>query len=197
MTSIDFVHLHQTGLNSCTLDKRTHDAAVRAWLCTGCNAPRPSVGAINIQIQEDRPPNVPITFIYGYGVILAHTNLIERLDFESVRRDLLLGEVRDSSGSLLNGWVTVRGRRRLIIRGTKHVSHRVCDSCGRHVYFAMGMRYLFPSPASDASIFESNLFGLVVSASILEKTSLRRKSGFGMEVLRALPQSRDSLGELT
>lgn len=196
MSTANFVHLHPTGMSPCTLEKRAYAEAVETWLCTGCGAPKSAVGAIDVQIEEEQPANEPITFVNGCGVVLARSDFLQLLGEARVQADLLLGKVSASSGKVISNWVTVRGRHRVIVRGSKNVSYRCCESCGRHVYFAMGARYLSPSPAGKASIYESDLYGLVVASSVLEGVSFRNWSKLGIENLKVLPKPKDALGDL-
>ena len=189
-----FVHLHSPGMNPCTLEKKAYAAASTSWLCTSCGSPRPSVGAINVQIQEERPAELPITFVNGCGVVLVHRDLLEMLGAVTIKADLLVGKVGSPAGKL-SDWMTVRGRRRVIIRGSQNVTYRRCESCGRHVYFATGERYLFPTPEGESLIYESDLYGLVVEPSVVAGRPLSRWPRLGVEVLKVLSEPRDSLGE--
>ena len=196
MITSEFIHLHPTGMSPCTLEKSTYAEAVEAWLCTGCGAPKPLIGPIDVQIQEDCPSDVPLTFVNGCGVVIARHDFVAALGAGRVQADLMLGTVRGPSGKEMSDWVTIRGRRQLIVRGSKNVSYRRCESCGRHVYFAMGGRYLFPTPVAGVFIHESDLYGLVVTPDVLEGMSLTRWPKLGVEKLRVLSQPKDSLGDL-
>jgi hypothetical protein len=93
---------------------------------------------------------------------LARLSFLLRLGEERVRRELYLGKVFGPDGSRWDDWVTFRGRRGLIVRGTKHAGNRVCAECGRNLYFGMHPRYLYPQPPTDVEIFESSLGGLIL-----------------------------------
>lgn len=195
MNTLEFIHLHPTGLNCCSMDKVARAEAARTWLCKGCGTPKPGVCAVDLQIQEVRPDPAPLTFVSGCGIALARRDFLEALGSERVQTDLMLGTVTGPSGEVIPDWLTVRGRRRLIVRGSKHVSYRRCEFCGRHVYFAMGTRYLFPAPDLAASIFESDL-SLVVIPDVLKEVSLGRWPKLGIERLKVLHKPKDSLGDL-
>jgi len=196
MSTSEFIHLHPTGMSPCTLDKSALAQAKETWLCSGCGAPKPSVGSVDVQIQEDRPEDVPLTFVNGCGVILARRDFVDALGQAYVQANLLLGSVTGPAGETMTDWLTVRARHRVIVRGSKNVSHRCCDVCGRHVYFAMGGRYLFPAPPAEASICETDLYGLLVIPDVFDSVALARWPKLGMEKLRVLAQPKDSLGEL-
>lgn len=195
MNTLEFFHLHPTGMSPCTLEKSALAQAKETWLCSGCGAPKPFVGSVAVHIQEDHPEDSPLTFVNGCGVILARRDLVDSLGQAHVQANLLLGEVRGASGEVMTDWLTVRARHRVIVRGSKNVSHRCCDMCGRHVYFAMGARYLFPTPQPRVSIYESDL-SLVVAPDVLDGMPLTRWPKLGVEKLRVLAQPKDLLGEL-
>lgn len=197
MKTQEFFHLYPTGMHPCTPDKRTHAAAIKSWLCPGCGAPKSSVDtAIDIQIQESIPKDAPITFVSGCGLVLARSDFLEQLGETHVRTDLLLGKVSDPAGFVLPDWITLRARHRVIIRGSKNVSHRRCDICGRQVYFAMGAPYLFPAPVG-AFIYESDLYGLLIHPDLFSEKIRKRWPDLGVEVLKVAAEAKDSLGELT
>jgi hypothetical protein len=183
-------------MNPCTLEKGSLALARESWLFPKCGAPKPWVGSVDVHIQGDRPGDAPLTFVNGCGVILAHRDLIAALKQAYAQADLLLGSVKDSAGQAITDWLSVRSRHRVIVRGSKNVSHRRCDECGRHVYFAMGGRYLYPAPPAEASISETDLYGLLVTPNVLDGVVLSRWSKLGVEKLRVAAQPKDSLGEL-
>lgn len=183
-------------MNPCTLEKSAYARAIGTWLCISCGAPKPSVGSVDVQIQEQCPVDLPITFVNGCGVVLVHRDFLAMLGTDRVRADLLLGAVAGPSGDVTRQWVTIRGRRRVIVRGSENVSYRRCELCGRQVYFAMGARYLYPAPPSGRSIYESDLYGLVVESDVLDGVSLSGWPMLGVESLQVVPNPKDSLGEL-
>jgi hypothetical protein len=109
---MEFTHLHPLGMNPCTLDKDAYEMAARTWLCQGCGSVKPSVGSIDVHIQEKRPGDAPLTFVTGCLVIVAHRDLLDMLRPDHVQSDLMLGAVRNTTGKVLPDWATVRGRRR-------------------------------------------------------------------------------------
>lgn len=192
----EFFHIYSTGMNPCTLEKRAYAEAYNTWLCVGCGAPRPGTGSINVLLQEKEPADSPITFVNGCGVIIVRKDFLFILGSDRIENDLLLGNVVGAGGALLPEWVTARGRKRLVIRGDKNVSYRECDACGRHVYFAMGSRYLYPEPSTEFSIFESDLYGFIVPVRVFNDSITEHWPDLEIERLPALPESKDSLGDL-
>lgn len=197
MSALEFAHLYPVGVNPCTLEKNAYSKARATWLCPGCAAPKPGVGPVDLQIQEERPDDEPLAPVSGCGVMLARRDFLQTLGKEQIQADLMLGEVTGPSGKAMSDWSTVRGHRRLIVRGSEHVSYRRCELCGRHVYFAMGERYLFPSPRAGVGIFESDLYGLLIAANVVvpAATSIRWPK-LGVEMLKVLDRPKDSLDGL-
>jgi len=195
MSTTEFIYLRPIGMDVCTLEQDAYRAGTLTWPCTGCGSAKPAAGAVDVDIQERRPRDVPMTFIQGHQIILAHRDLLGMLRADHVQSDLMLGVVRNTSGRVLPDWATVRGRRRLIVRGSEDASHRRCQICNRHFYCAGGELYLFPTPAMDAFIFESDI-GLVIRPGTVDKRELAGWRKLGVDNLRVLPEPRDGLGEL-
>ena len=192
-----YYHLSAAGMDACTMQKDYYEAARLTWLCTGCAAPKPDVRELDAHIEDDEPPSSPLSFVMGCGLPLARKDFLFAFGREEVARDLYLGKVFSDDGSLLEDWVTFRGRYRLIIRGVENVSYRKCDECGQHAYFAMGERYLCPDPPRDASIFESHLFGLVATPELFERITLDERYMLDIERLQVLQEPKDGLTGLT
>jgi len=192
-----YFHLHTSTMNPCSMEKSASKAAKNSWLCRGCNYPKPNTQAIDVTIQGlKEPDDPPLNFVYGFGIPLAHKDFLLSFGEDIVVRDLRLGRVFLSNGRPLDNWVTFQGRYRLIIRGTKNVSYRQCSECGRHVYFAMGPRYLYPAPPADAAMFESDLSGLIVSKELFERAVLHRWRKLVCERLPVLVVPKDGLSQL-
>lgn len=179
------------------MNKAFFGTAEPIWLCTGCRVPNPDIQAVDVSIQERRlNPKVPLSFVFGYGVCIAHRNLIAALGQEPVANDLWLGTVFDNDGVPMQDWVTVRGHERTIIRGSKEISHRVCPKCGRDAYFAGGTRYLFPAPNAKRTLLESDLRGLVIVPELFQPTWSSIWPKLGIEKLKVNSTSLDGLGRL-
>ena len=184
-------------MNPCSLSKANADEASNDWLCLGCNRPKPLTTSINVTLENPGPENGPLNFVYGFGIPLAKSSFLALFDNHIVKRDLFLGEVRVEGRGGIHEWVTVRGKESLIIRGGKNVACRSCSVCGRSVYFAMGSSYLFPEPNKRRDIFESDLFGLVISRSLFERTDFGKWRGLAVDKLSVLQQPRDGMGILS
>jgi hypothetical protein len=132
----------------------------------------------------------------GTGVAVARKAALEALGDVVVARDLYIGRVFGPGGTLVHDWATYRGRYRIAIRGTEHVSHRVCESCGRSAYFAMGERHLYPLPPSDAQVFESDLFGMVLEPDLAERAGIKTWRAVQIDSLPVAPAPRDGLSDV-
>lgn len=183
-------------MRPCTMSVASAAAARRDWLCSGCNHPRPDVGPVDVTVQDPGPEDPPINFVFGFGIPVVEKAFIESFEVGPIANDLILGKVFREDGAALSDWLTVRGRQSLIVRGTTNVSHRTCSECGRNVYFAMGPRYLFPSPPSQHEIFVSDLSGLIVSEGLLRKLALNKWPKLMVDELPVLDSPRDGIEDL-
>lgn len=197
MSNSDYcIHLQSKTMNPCFLTKEAYIEATNTWLCTGCIRPKPEVTSVDARIEESAPEG-PLNFVSGCGLPLVRMSVLSALGEERIKRDLYLGCVFGPDGSRLDDWATFRGKRRVIIRGSKHVSHRVCPDCGRDVYFAMGTRYLYPLPPIDVEIFESDLCGFVLPESVAAVTGMAQLAKVTRERLKVLCQPHDGLPPLS
>jgi hypothetical protein len=191
-----FYHIQSDTMSPCTLTRDALVEAQNSWLCPGCGAPKPGIDSIDVQLDGDPSGGSPLNFVNGTSVPLALKSFLFRLGLGVLRQQLHLGRVIGPRGRTLDDWVTFRGRRRVTVRGSKNVSHRTCNICGRHVYFAMGKRYLYPAPPSDATVMESDLFGLVLSQDLIGKLAPDERQGLTVDELPVLESPLDSLGKL-
>src|SRR5690349_7421596 len=172
-----YYHIQSATMDPCTLTRDALAQAQESWLCRGCGAPKPEVTTLDVYVDSEPVGQPPLNFVNGTSVPIARKSFLFRLGFDVLRQQLYLGKVIGPQGNALEDWITFRGRQRVIVRGSKNVSHRICDSCGRHVYFAMGKRYLYPGPSSDATVMESDLFGLVLSGALFNRLVLDEWEG--------------------
>lgn len=180
-------------MSPCALTKTAYLAAQNSWLCSGCGHPRPNTPNIDVTLQEFEVDG-QLNFVSGCGIPLARTSFLDVFGESRVSRDLYIGRVLGPDGSPLKEWMTFRGKRGLIVRGTRHASHRVCVQCGRNLYFAMHPRYLFPVPADDAELFESDLFGLIVRDCLAATLHISKDfKGILQERLKVLEKPKDGL----
>jgi len=194
--SMFYIHLQSTTMEPCSLQRDSYAAAKGTWLCGGCCSPRPGEYAIDAYIQE-RQPVGPMSFVNGCSLPMVNRAFLMRFGRARVERDLLLGQVFGPDGGEIRQWITFRGRQELIVRGTEHVQHRICEECGRNLYFAMGKRYLYPKPRADINLFESNLFGLIVPEWLAVECDMVSPSGVTAERLEVLREPLDGLAGLT
>ena len=181
--------------DTCVLTHESRRHAIGSWLCGGCNVPRPCTTHIDLQLM-DANPLPPLDFVSGCGVPLIHRDLLTQLPQASLTSELWVGKASDATGRDMDDWRTVRGRNRIIVRGSSHVSHRVCVVCKRDVYFAMGHRYLYPAPPNSVSVFESDLFGLVLSEAVFRSLDLSAWPWLRPEHLDVSLTPKDGLGTL-
>ncbi|SFI65580.1 hypothetical protein SAMN04488095_1484 [Jannaschia pohangensis] len=135
-----------------------------------------------------------------WDVNVIHTSLLDLLGREHVERDLLLGTVTNKKGHVVEGWHTVIGRERLILRGNPHFwkgkamfGAGCCKECGLLHCHGAAPRYLCPGPTSDRVIRQSDTTCLIIPASLKEAINLKRGSGYALEKLPVLESPRDGM----
>jgi hypothetical protein len=137
-----------------------------------------------------------LTFVSGLSVGLMNEKLLGLLDSQSVSTDLILDPVYDLDGVLVEEWKAFRAKERVIIRGSKNVTCRVCTECGRNVYFAMGKRYLFPAPSGKRRILGSDLYGLVIPQNDFDRFERKELTGVTIDKLEVREVANDGLGAI-
>ncbi len=183
--------------NSCSLTHECRAAARHSWMCSGCTSVKPSTTSVDVWLQEKSPANKPFNFVFvGGGIRLVHSDLLLQFGEENIARDLYIGRVYGGAGNELTDWSTVRGRKRVLLRGSSDVKHRICPDCGQLLYSALGPSYLYPEPPEDAAIFESNLCGFVVRKEVAERIAAIKSRRMSIEPLPILDPPPDGLGIL-
>lgn len=202
MSQVEYVHLVPTGVSSSSSAKSVAELVAQGWYCDICHRPKPGAGPVDFQIYQTRPANEPLDVVGHSGIDLARRDFLSLLGEKNVSKCLMLGAVMDSTGKSIDGWATVRGRHRIIVRGSlkqgfeRYVGTRSCEACGNLIYFAYPPKYLYPAPDPAVAIFQSQLGGLVVRPDLIAHLDLKRTKGFGIEKLKVLDAPRDGLGLL-
>lgn len=192
-----FHHLYSDTMHPLDLTDEEYELATRTWLCPGCKQPKPGVREVDVRIENRNIDVSPLNGVMGCWIPVARRDFLFSFGEDLVKRDLFLGRVFGPDQKQMEELVTFRGKCSLIVRGHKHVSHRVCDECGRQVYFAMiGGRYLFPEPPTDIAIFESDLLGLIVPDDLFRRVDLRRWRKITHEELPVAEWPLDGLQDL-
>ncbi len=183
-------------MRPCFETKESHAAALGVTICAGCLYPKPGVTTFDVRLQDRAPRDKPLNFVYGYAVGLMHRELLDLIGMQVVQRDLYIGRVTGARGDQLADWVTFRGRRQVIIRGSKDATYRVCPECDRVVYFASGKQYLYPAPPADAMVFGTQHAGLIVGQEVQDRVAAKKWRRLGVEKLPVLDEPLDGLGVL-
>jgi hypothetical protein len=190
------IHIQPATMEPCVLTAPALGDARQSWLCIGCSAPKPKTAAIDVSVEDLPDCCGAITFVNGAGVTLIRRKFLARLGIDKTHQLFHVGKVSDAHGVTSREWVTIRGKHRVIVRGVSDVAHRVCENCGRHVYFAMGDRYLYPGPPESVAAAESDLNGLVVTRSLADELRASEWPSVIIEELPVLAKPLDALGEL-
>lgn len=194
--SPSFFHISSLSRDPCFQNKEAHAEAMRTTLCPGCAHPRPTAGAIDVWIQEERSPeDKPLNTLYGCGIGLIHDSMLELLG-PAADHDLYLGRVYNDRDQRSIGWHTFHGRRKVVVRGSKEAGHRACEVCARTIYFARGKQYLCPAPAPDVSICTSDESGLVLPRPIADQIRAKKWRRVAIEELPVLDDPPDGFGVL-
>ena len=167
-----------------------------AVCCEGCGSFLGQFTAVDIKIQGRTAGRHGLNFVQGCsngGV--AKKRLLESLDPEVVA-SLVLGAIIADDDRILPDVVTYRARERIVVRGQKHTSHRVCSECGAICYFAMDQSYLFPAPDPDVVVFESGFSGLVIRGDHFSRERLLKLPGVRIAELEVVDEPRDGLAAL-
>jgi hypothetical protein len=149
-----------------------------------------------VQVQNRSLGGTPLNFINGCSLGVANRDFLLMLGGNLIERDLYLGRVYGPNGVLQRGWVTFRGRRSVIVRGTQHVSYRRCELCGQQVYFAMGPPYLCPAPPPDASLYEAGIGALLVPKELYERIDVGSWPELAVDELGVVDRPQDGLPEV-
>lgn len=179
------------------LVEESYQEAVGRWLCPGCKEPKPGIVEVDVTIENPPNQNVPLTAAINCGVPIARKDFLFSFGEDLVRRDLFLGRVYNPDGKEATELVTFRGKYRVLVRGQKHVSHRICLECGRTRCSSMiGGRYVYPKPPEGVSLFESQLWGLVMPDEVFRRIDLRQWQEVTHEVLHVPEFPPDGLLDL-
>jgi len=195
MTSLDILfHLSSKTMRPCYQTKRAHAEAMRTILCPLCTQPKPTVSSIDVSLQERVPNDKPLNFLFGCGIGLIHRELLDLIGVEIVERDLFIGRVVGNHGKAIDDWATFRGREVVIVRGSQDAKYHTCPECGRNNYYAAGKQYLYPRPMGHATIFESDLHGLIVPTDVCERVMTRKWRRLNVDRLPVVDDPPDGLG---
>jgi hypothetical protein len=189
----NYYHIYTASPDPCSINESSLAEAEKTWLCRGGNGVKPSVTTVDVNIQENTPGKDPLNIVSGTGVAIARRDFLGEVGEAEVRNHFWLGRVLLPGRKEASDWTTYRGRKRLIIRGSKNVAHRYCPECGQFLYYAAGPRYLCPTPPSDVNIFESDLQGLVLTKEVFVRLALRKWTKLFIEKVPVPTQPRDGL----
>lgn len=171
--------------------------ALRGQMCSECGLIRAGSGAIDVEIEKLTLRRRLLNGVIDCRLPVARKDFLEMLGAEHVARDLYIGRVY-CEGELLPDLVTVRGKCRVIVRGSKanDAGYRLCPRCGTPLYSArIGRRYLCPPPPAGIALFESDLAGVVMRDDVFPAT-LARTAGITYEKLRVLSSPEDDFADL-
>jgi hypothetical protein len=156
-----YYHIYPASKSPCSLSTST-DSMLLDWKCRTCGDPKPTVQHVNIRIAENKPHAKILNFIQG-GTIIINKGILRPIPENIISRDLYLGNLIMEDGLVNNEWATLRGRKKLIVRGTNDVACRICEECKQVFYYSSDSRYLYPAPDDNIDIYESDNYGIIVN----------------------------------
>jgi hypothetical protein len=162
---VTYIHLESLTMSPGEMTKEAEEEAYTTWSCPDCKFPKPGTKQLDVQIVNSTLQG-PLNFATRCCIPLAKLSFLMRLGKERVERELYLGKVFGPKGEIMNDWVTFRGKRGIIVRGTEKAGYRACPKCDRNFYFALGPYYLYPQPPIEVEIFGASLCGLVIPVSV-------------------------------
>lgn len=163
-----------------------------SWLCIECGMVKPEITVVDVTLV-DEPVDCPLNFIKGNALGVMHRDFLSLLNAESASRNLFLGQIFRVDGGTYDAWVSFHGHQRIIVRGTKHITYRMCPACGQIAYFALGPKYLCPQPQDDVEIFDNECGQLVVTRAVYERIRVTEWEKLLVKKLPVFEKPKDSL----
>lgn len=158
---------------ACGMEADELSKARQTWFCQGCGGIRRNDAPIDVRLAYGPElKESPLSHVIYLGLIWKP--FLEIFDSAAVQRELLLGRAFGPDGSVLENWLTFHGRHEVIIRGSREAGYRICDLCGRTVYFAMGKRFLYPAPPADVELLSAGAGCLVLPESAFARLDLAK-----------------------
>ncbi len=186
----------------CMFPPYLEEAASEYLYCERCFEIWEEIEAVDIIVCERNclDPKAPLTFLDPAMLPVVHASFLECFHPELVRRDLYLGRVyyedeETSKHVFQPEWHTLRGRHRLVVRGTDRPSLRRCEVCRRPVYECRGGFFLYPAPPEDVAYFTAGA-DLVVRAEHVDVERLRGMEKVLVEEIPVADTALDGYGVL-
>ena len=181
--------------NSCAFPHHIRDIAEGKLFCARCQQIWEEIEAVDVMLYSRKciDKKAPFTFMSNIMVPIVHVSFLECFRRDLIERDFYLGRVYCERGTLQEDWVTVRGRYRLIVRGTEYVTYRTCEICRRPMYFSNGGYFLYPKPPEDVAYFTCGP-DFIVRAEYIDMDLLRRVPKVSFEEVPVVDSPLDSYG---
>jgi hypothetical protein len=170
----DYYHIFNRSNDSVKLDRLERERARDTWLCTKCGNIQLGYKEVDIRLDNQSKLGKPLNSVEPGWLGVVWKEFFATIDPNVAARDFWFGSVLDAKGNILDGWASYHGRHRLIVRGTKDVSHRVCERCGQLNYFSAGDQYLCPEPPRDARMYASHVCGIILPTELFERLDTKK-----------------------
>lgn len=187
-----FYHLTSLSPTPCELVKEHPDDVIRSDMCPECYELLPTVPLPVFDLAYT-PEAASLNFIRGADVQIMSTALLRALG-ESAEAELETQVLLDPQGHQIAGFVSVRARRKVLLRGNQESTARKCSTCGRQLYGPKGRWYVLQREVEQGDLFESQL-GFVLTDTLYDKvTAAMKLRKVGVTKLRVRDLPFDGLG---
>lgn len=169
-----FMHLYPSGLNTVDLEIGLgFDANEK--ICHECGAPMPGAERLVVHVMSTPSLKSPLCFLNGYLLTVIRKDFAKSLNIDCSKRNKSIGEIW-SKGSAQDEWVTFYTEDRPIVRGSENAAHRLCTTCGRVIYFALGRKYLCSAPVGSGP-YATPLAGVIFEKNLVDANLLKGLKG--------------------
>jgi hypothetical protein len=190
MTTI--YHLNTSSPTPCMLVEEHPDDVIRSDMCLECYELLPTIPLPVFELAYT-PEAASLNFIRGAGVQIMSREFLRGLG-ESAEAELETQMLLDARGHEMVGFVSVRARRKVLVRGNKESTARKCSACGRQLYGPKGRWYVLQREVEQGDLFGSQ-FGFVLSDTLYDKvTAAMKLRKVGVTKLRVRDLPIDGLG---
>ena len=189
MTTI--YHLNTSSPTPCMLVEEHPDDVIRSDMCLECYELLPTIPLPVFELAYT-PEAASLNFIRGASVHIMSTELLRALG-ESAEAELETQVLLDPQGHQIAGFVSVRARRTVLLRGNQESTARKCV-CGRQFYTPKGRLYVLQREVEQGDLFESQ-FGFVLTDTLYDQvTAAMKLRKVGVTKLRVRDLPIDGLG---
>jgi hypothetical protein len=187
-----FYHLTSLAPTPCILVEEYPAGVIRTDICPGCYELLPTVPLPVFELAYP-PEAASLNFIREASIRVMSTEFLRVLG-EIAEAELETQVLLDPQGHQIAGFMSVRAKRKVLVRGNRESTARKCNTCGRQLYYPKGRWYVLQREVEQGDLFGSQ-FGFVLTDTLYDKVTAAmklRKAGVLKLRVRDLPV--DGLG---